>query len=273
MWLPRLPRKQALRLRSGDLRASNWVRLNPVSKSKLSGKVKPAYKRVLLKISGESLQGATLGIDPKSAQLVAKEIKGVVDLGVQVALVIGGGNLVRGHEFASAGMDRGTADYMGMLATVINGLALQDALEKVGILTRVLTAIQMQQLAEPYIRRRALRHLEKGRVVIFAGGTGNPHFSTDTAAALRAVEIGAEAVMKGTQVDGVYSADPKKDKAATRYSSLTYLDVLQKDLRIMDAAAVSLCRDNHLPIIVFDRTRAGNFKRVVSGQKIGTIVH
>jgi len=233
----------------------------------------PKYKRILLKLSGEALAGnQAYGIDPEVIAGIAVEIKEVVALGVQVALVIGGGNIFRGVSAASKGMDRASADHMGMLATMMNSLAMQDALEAAGVLTRVQSAIEMQQIAEPYIRRRAERHLEKGRVVIFGAGTGNPYFTTDTAASLRAMEMHAEVILKATKVDGVYSADPKKDKTAVKFESLTYLDVLQKNLQVMDATATSLCMDNNLPIIVFDLTRSGNIKRVVLGEKIGTTV-
>jgi uridylate kinase len=232
-----------------------------------------SYKRVLLKLSGESLAGDQgYGIDPATINAIAAEIKEVVDDGVELALVIGGGNIFRGLAASSKGMDRASADYMGMLATVINSLAMQDALEKIGVSTRVQSAIAMQEVAETYIRRRAVRHLEKGRVVIFGAGTGNPYFTTDTAASLRAMEINAQVILKGTKVDGVYSADPKKDPTAKRYDELTYIDVLQQGLQVMDATATSLCMDNHLPIVVFDLTTPGNIKKVISGQTIGTIV-
>lgn len=234
---------------------------------------KPFYKRVLLKLSGEALAGEQrYGIDPLVITTIANEIKEVVACGVQLSLVIGGGNIFRGLAASSMGMDRASADYMGMLATMINSLAMQDALEKIGVDTRVQSAIAMQEVAEPYIRRRAIRHLEKGRVVIFGAGTGNPYFTTDTAASLRAMEIGAEVILKGTKVDGVYSADPKKDPNAIKYRNLTYIDVLKKGLQVMDATATSLCMDNSLPIIVFDVTTDGNVKRVVCGEEIGTIV-
>ena len=233
----------------------------------------PKFKRIVLKISGEALQGKrTYGIDADIVASVARQIKEVVDLGVEVALVVGGGNIFRGLVATSHGMDRAAADYMGMLATVINGLALQDAMEKIGIFTRVQTAIAMQELAEPYIRRRAIRHLEKGRAVIFVAGTGSPYFSTDTTAALRANEIGAQVILKATKVDGIYSADPKKDKNAKKYDQLEYIEVLKMGLKIMDATAISLCMDNNLPIIVFNLTKAGNIKRIILGEKIGTIV-
>ena len=233
----------------------------------------PYYKKVLLKLSGEALGGEQgYGIDPITITTIANEVKRVVELGVQLSLVIGGGNIFRGLAASSKGMDRASADYMGMLATMINSLAMQDALEKVGVDTRVQSAIAMAEVAEPYIRRRAIRHLEKGRVVIFGAGTGNPYFTTDTAASLRAMEIGADVILKGTKVDGVYSADPKKDPSATKYQSLTYLEVLRKGLQVMDATAISLCMDNSLPIIVFDVTTDGNVVRVVCGDPIGTLV-
>jgi uridylate kinase len=239
-------------------------------KSKASG---PKFKRVVLKISGEALQGErNYGIDADIITSVARQIKEVAGLGVEVAIVVGGGNIFRGLVAASRGMDRAAADYMGMLATVINGLALQDALEKIGVFTRVQTAIEMQELAEPYIRRRAVRHLEKGRTVIFVAGTGSPYFSTDTTAALRANEIGAQVILKATKVDGVYSADPKEDKNAKKYDQLEYIEVLKMGLKIMDATAISLCMDNNLPIIVFNLTKPGNIKRIVLGEKIGTVV-
>jgi uridylate kinase len=238
-----------------------------------AGSGRPAYRRIVLKLSGEALAGSQgYGIDPPVLDRVGSEVREVVELGVQVALVIGGGNIFRGVAASAGGMDRATADYMGMLATVINALALQDALEKVGLQTRVLSAIEMRAVAEPYIRRRAIRHLEKGRVVIFAAGTGNPFFTTDTAGALRAVEIGADAIMKATKVDGIYSADPKRDANAQRLERMTYLEVLSRGLQVMDAAAISLCMDNKLPIIVFDLTRSGNIKRIVLGEAVGSIV-
>jgi uridylate kinase len=234
---------------------------------------RPSFTRVLLKLSGESLAGDQgYGIDPQTINAIAKEIREVVDRGVQLALVIGGGNIFRGLAASSKGMDRASADYMGMLATMINSLAMQDALEKAGVATRVQSAIAMAEVAEPYIRRRALRHLEKGRVVIFGAGTGNPYFTTDTAASLRAMEINAQVILKGTKVDGVYSADPKKDPNAVKLPALTYIDVLKKGLQVMDATAISLCMDNKLPIIVFDLTTEGNIKKVISGEEIGTIV-
>ena len=233
----------------------------------------PRFKRILLKLSGEALMGdGKYGISPKTLQQIAGEVREVIELGVEVGIVIGGGNIFRGISASTEGMDRASADYMGMLATVINSLALQDALEKMNVFTRVQSAIDMQQLAEPYIRRRAVRHLEKGRVVIFAAGTGNPYFTTDTAASLRAMEIHAEVILKATKVDGIYSADPMKDPTATRYKTLTYLDVLKKNLKVMDSTAISLCMDNELPILVFDLARQGNILRVVMGEDVGTLV-
>jgi uridylate kinase len=241
--------------------------------SERSAKPSSRYKRILLKLSGEALMGdSKYGISPKTLASIAGDVKDVVDLGVEVALTIGGGNIFRGVSGATEGMDRSSADYMGMLATVINSMALQDALEKIGVETRVQSAIEMHQVAEPYIRRRAIRHLEKGRVVIFAAGTGNPYFTTDTAASLRAMEIHADVLLKATKVDGVYSADPKKDPAATKFKSLTYIDVLKKNLKVMDSTAISLCMDNDLPIIVFDLTGRGNVRKVVLGEEIGTTV-
>ncbi len=231
------------------------------------------YRRILLKLSGEALAGEQgYGIDPDVINGIAAEIKEVMALGVEVALVIGGGNIFRGVAASSKGMERASADYMGMLATVMNSLAMQDALEKQGVATRVMSAIDMQQVAEPYIRRRAVRHLEKGRIVIFSAGTGNPYFTTDTAASLRAMEINAEVILKATKVDGVYSADPMKDKNAIKLPTLTYLEVLQKGLQVMDATATSLCMDNNLPMIIFDMSQRDNIKKVVQGEKIGTIV-
>jgi len=238
--------------------------------------LKPVYKRIVLKLSGEALQGKnTHGIDPEVLKTISRQIKEIRDLSVDVAVVLGAGNILRGQEnTASRGLDldRSVADYMGMLATVINGLSLQDALEKSGVPTRVMTAIEMQRIAEPYIKRRAIRHLEKGRVVIFVAGTGNPYFTTDTAAALRAMEINADAILKATKVDGVYAADPMKVKGAKRFNQLKYIDVLKKGLKVMDATAISLCMDNKLPIVVFDLNRQGNIKRVILGEKIGTVV-
>jgi uridylate kinase len=233
----------------------------------------PRYRRILLKLSGEALAGREgYGIDEAVLQAIASEVKEVHDLGVEVAIVIGGGNIFRGIAASTRGADRATADYMGMLATVINALALQDALERIGVLTRVQSAIGMQAVAEPYIRRRATRHLEKGRVVIFAAGTGNPYFTTDTAASLRAMEIGADVILKATKVDGVYDADPMKDRNAKKFDELTYIDVLRRNLRVMDATSISLCMDNNMPIIVFDLTTSGNIRRVVTGEPIGTVV-
>lgn len=234
---------------------------------------KPIFKRVVLKLSGEALKGRLgYGVDYDVALSIANRIKEVRKLGVEIAVVIGGGNIFRGATGSHKGIDRVNADYMGMLATIINGLALQDAFEKVGVFTRVQTAIEMKQLAEPFIRRRAIRHLEKGRVVIFVGGTGNPYFTTDTTAALRAIEISAEVILKATKVDGVYSSDPEKNKHARKYDSLRYIDVLKKGLKVMDATATSLCMDNNLPIIVFNMFKEGNIRKVITGEKIGTIV-
>lgn len=232
------------------------------------------FHRVILKVSGEALMGDKgYGIDSGVIDAIAEEIKEVHKMGVEIAVVIGGGNIFRGLAATAIGMERASADYMGMLATVLNALALQDALEKKGIVTRVQSAIEMRALAEPYIRRRAIRHLEKKRVVIFAAGTGNPYFSTDTAAALRAIEIGAEVILKGTKVDGVYDSDPMTNKSARKFDSLTHLDVLQKGLKVMDATAISLCKDNNLPIIVFNLREKGNVKRVVQGEEIGTLIN
>jgi uridylate kinase len=233
-----------------------------------------AYRRVLLKLSGERLAGENgFGISPAAIRAIAEEIRAVHDLEVQVAVVIGGGNVIRGMTAAAHGMDRASADYMGMMASVINAMALQDALEKIDLHTRVLSAIDTTDVAEPYIRRRAVRHLEKGRIVIFAGGTGNPYFTTDTAAALRAAEVHAEVVLKATRVDGVYSADPEKDSEAVRYERLSYGEALQRNLRFMDQAAIALCRENELPIVVFDMTVPGNVRKVVCGESIGTTVN
>ena len=238
-----------------------------------AGPLRPVYRRVVLKLSGEALAGSVgYGIDPPVLERVAAEIRDVVDLGVEMAVVIGGGNIFRGIAASAGGMDRATADYMGMLATIINALALQDALEKAGMQTRVLSAVEMRAVAEPYIRRRAIRHLEKGRVVIFAAGTGNPFFTTDTAGALRAIEIGADAIIKATKVDGIYSSDPKADATAQRLERATYIEVLSRRLQVMDTTAISLCMENALPIIVFDLTRAGNIKRIVLGEPVGSIV-
>ncbi len=232
------------------------------------------YRRILLKLSGEALMGRqAYGIDDGILAALSEEVRDVGSLGVQIALVVGGGNIFRGIQTSREyGIDRASADYMGMLATVINSLALQERLEHDGVMTRVLSAIEMRSIAEPYIRRRALRHLEKGRVVIFAAGTGNPYFTTDTAAALRAMEINAEAILKATRVDGVYDKDPLVHKKARKFKELTYIDVLQRNLKVMDATAISLCMDNNLPIIVFDLAKRGNIRRVVLGEKIGTVV-
>ncbi|MGH9219196.1 MAG: UMP kinase [Vicinamibacterales bacterium] len=233
----------------------------------------PHYNRILLKLSGEALMGdQPYGIDPAVATRIAQDVADIQALGVQTAIVIGGGNIFRGLAASARGMDRSTGDYMGMLATVINALALQDALEHNGVPTRVLTAIEMRQVAEPFIRRRAVRHLEKGRVVVFAAGTGNPYFTTDTAAALRAMEMKAEVILKATKVDGIYTADPVKHSDATRYERITYLQVLQERLQVMDATAISLCMDNKLPILVFNLKTPGNIRRVVMGEAVGTIV-
>jgi uridylate kinase len=233
----------------------------------------PKYRRIILKVTGEVFAGPhKFGIDGKTVKAFAEEIKEVKDLGCELALVIGGGNIFRGAVASDIGMDRASADTMGMLATVINSLALQDALEKLGVSTRVLSAIEMRQVAEPYIRRRATRHLEKGRVVIFAGGTGNPYFTTDTTASLRAMEVGAEVILKATKVEGVYDADPLKHEGARKFEELTYIEVLNRQLKVMDSTAISLCMDNQLPIIVFNIMEKGNIKRVVSGEPIGTIV-
>jgi len=231
------------------------------------------YKRVILKVSGEALGGEEkYGIDSATVGSFAEEIKEVKALGCEMAIVIGGGNIFRGAQLSESGMERATADYMGMLATVINSLALQDALEKLGVSTRVMSAIEMRQVAEPYIRRRATRHLEKGRVVIFAGGTGNPYFTTDTTASLRAMEIGAEVILKATKVSGVFDSDPMKNHEAKKYGRLSYIEVLNKELKVMDSTAISLCMDNHLPIVVFNLMEKGNIKRVVCGEEIGTLV-
>ena len=239
----------------------------------------PIYQKILLKVSGESLIGdKEFGMDPQTRTSIAQQVKEVKDLGVSVALVVGGGNIFRGLSASTEDpsgegcMDRVSADYMGMLATLINALALQDSLEKLGVPTRVMTAIRTEAVAEPYIRRRAIRHMEKGRVIILACGTGNPYFTTDTAAALRAIEIGAEAVMKGTKVDGVYDDDPVKNPSAKMFDSLTYMEVINRKLKVMDTTAVSLCMDNKLPIIVFNLRREGNLKRIILGEKLGTVV-
>jgi uridylate kinase len=231
------------------------------------------YGRVLLKLSGEALMGeSAFGIDPAVTTQIAREIAEINSLGIQIAIVIGGGNLFRGLAASAKGMDRATADYMGMLATVINGLALQDALEQAGVLTRVVTAIEMRAVAEPFIRRRAIRHLEKGRVVVFAAGTGNPYFTTDTAAALRAMEMKADVILKGTKVDGIYTADPMLHPTATKFEHISYIKVLEQGLKVMDATAISLCMDNKLPIVVFNLRTAGNLRRVVMGEAVGTTV-
>ena len=238
------------------------------------GKAKPMYKRILLKLSGEALMGdQNYGIDTNIARSVAEEIEGIHAQGVEIAIVVGGGNIFRGVSKSAEGIDRGSADYIGMLATVMNAVVLQDALEKTGVATRVLSAINIPQLAEPFIRRRATRHLEKGRVVIFAAGTGNPYFTTDSAAALRALEIGAEVILKGTKVAGIYSADPMTNPDATRYERISYQEVLEQQLKVMDASAISLCMDNKLPIIVFNMKESGNIQRVVNGNlQLGTLV-
>jgi uridylate kinase len=233
----------------------------------------PIYKRALLKLSGEALMGdQQFGVDPAVATRIARDVGEIQGLGVETAIVIGGGNIFRGLAASARGMDRATADYMGMLATVINALALQDALEQQGVNTRTVTAIEMRAVAEPFIRRRAIRHLEKGRVVIFAAGTGNPYFTTDTAAALRAMEIKADVILKGTKVDGIYTADPMIDTAATKYDTISYLQVLERQLKVMDATAISLCMDNKLPIVVFNLRQPGNIRKVVLGEAIGTTV-
>ena len=233
----------------------------------------PTYRRILVKLSGEALMGdKPYGIDPAVTTGIARDIGELQGLGVETAIVIGGGNIFRGLAASARGMDRATADYMGMLATVINALALQDALEQQNVLTRVVTAIEMRAVAEPFIRRRAIRHLEKGRVVVFAAGTGNPYFTTDTAAALRAMEVKAEVILKGTKVDGIYSADPVQQPDATRYENISYLQVLQERLQVMDATAISLCMDNKLPIVVFNLKTPGNIRRVVMGEAVGTTV-
>jgi uridylate kinase len=231
------------------------------------------YKRVLLKLSGEALMGQLgYGIDPQIIQQISQEIRNVVNMEVELAIVVGGGNIFRGMAASAKGMDRATADYVGMMATVMNALALQDGLERHGVTTRVLSAMEIREVAEPFIRRRALRHLEKGRVIIFAAGTGNPYFTTDTAASLRAAEIDAEVILKATKVDGIYDRDPMKDPAAVKFDSLSYLEVLTRDLKVMDSTAISLCKDNSIPLIVFDLGKPGNIERAVRGEPIGTIV-
>jgi len=235
---------------------------------------KPAYERILLKLSGESLLGnLPCGIDLPTTKSVAQEIKEISDLGVQIAIMIGGGNIFRGSSGVEAGMDRASADYMGLLGTIINGIALQDALEKEGVMTRLISAIEIKAVAEPFVRRKVIRHLEKGRIVIFSAGTGSPHFTTDTAAALRALEIKAQIILKATKVDGVYTSDPLEDKKAKKFSSIKYLDVINRGLKVMDTTAISLCKDNDLPIIVFNLRKRGNIKKVVLGQKVGTLVY
>ena len=236
-------------------------------------KKKAAYKRILLKLSGEALLGRqSTGVDPDVVNYIADEIRSLADLKIQIGIVIGGGNIFRGVQAGARGMERTTADYMGMLATVINSLALQSALEAKGLATRVQSSIEMREIAEPFIQRKALRHLEKGRIVIFAGGTGNPYFSTDTAASLRAMEIRSDVILKATKVDGVYSADPVKDKSAVMFKKISYIDVLTKNLKVMDSTAISLCRDNRLPLVVFNLQKKGNIRGVVCGKKIGTYV-
>jgi len=240
---------------------------------KAINEARPVYRRILVKLSGEALMGeARYGIDPQVVSRVAHEVKDVVDLGIQIALVVGGGNIFRGIKASAAGMDRASADYMGMLATVMNAVALQDALEKIGGFTRVLSAIEMREVAEPFIRRRAVRHLEKGRIVIFAAGIGQPFFTTDSAAALRALEIQADVIMKATRVGGIFTADPNKDANAVKIDELSHLRVIQDQLAVMDASAVSLCMENGLPIVVFDMTQAGNIRRAAFGERIGSIV-
>jgi uridylate kinase len=234
----------------------------------------PKYKRILLKLSGESLMGdKSFGMDPNIIEQYARDIKGITELGVQVAVVIGGGNIYRGMNEKDTGIERAHGDYMGMLATVINGMAMQAMLEKVDVYTRLQSAIKMEQIAEPYIRRRAIRHLEKGRVVIFGAGTGNPYFTTDTAGSLRAIEIQADVILKGTRVDGIYTADPEKDKTAKKYTKITYQECISKNLKVMDMTAFTLCMENKLPIIVFDMNKTGNLHRVVTGENVGTLVH
>ena len=253
--------------------SSNNISLELIKVADSSKIQKPRFHRVLLKLSGEALMGdAGYGIDPKVVQRIAQEVKEVFDLGVEIALVVGGGNIFRGIKASASGMDRASADYMGMLATVMNAVALQDSLEKIGVFTRVVSAIEMREVAEPFIRRRAIRHLEKRRLVIFAAGIGQPFFTTDTAAAMRALEIKADVLMKATGVGGIYTADPRKDANAVKIDELTYLRVLQEELAFMDASAVSLCKENRLPILVFDMTQHGNIQRAVMGEGVGSLV-
>jgi len=251
----------------------SWRKIRIGEKETVMGKTKLKWERILLKIGGESFsEKGSFGISSSQLNWIAEEIGQVKDLGVRIGIMVGGGNIWRGEVASKQGMDRSTADYMGMLATVINALALQDVLEDKGIITRVQTSIEMQEIAEPYIRRRALRHLEKGRIVIFAGGTGNPYFTTDTAAALRALEIEAEVILKATKVEGIYSSDPLKNQKAKKFDKIDYVEVLKRRLKVMDATAISLCMDNNLPIIVFNLEKRGNLKRIVQGEKVGTIV-
>lgn len=249
----------------------NWASHNI---NLLMPQIEPAYKKILLKLSGESLLGnIPYGIDHETAKSIAQEVKDVHDLGVQIAIMIGGGNIFRGVSGTAAGMDRASADYMGLLATIMNGIALQDALEKEGVFTRHISAIEVKAVAEPFIKRRVVRHLEKGRIVIFSAGIGSPYFTTDTAAALRALEIKAQVILKATKVDGVYTSDPLVDKTARRFSSIRYLDVIKKGLKVMDMTAISLCKDNGLPIIIFNLKKRGNIKKAVLGQKVGTRIY
>jgi uridylate kinase len=257
----------------GDTDRRNMAAKTKRAAGKLMKKTKPAYKRILLKLSGESLQGPQgFGIHGETIQAIARELKDVHALGVEIAIMVGGGNIFRGGRQKGFEIDRATGDYMGMLATVINSLALQGALEKEGVFTRVQSAIEMHQVSEPFIRRRAIRHLEKGRVVIFAAGTGNPYFSTDTAAALRAMEIRADVILKATRVDGIYDADPEKVSDAKFFAQITYRDVLHQNLKVMDATAISLCMDNGMPIVVFNMSQHGNIRRVVLGERVGSTV-
>lgn len=256
---------QDLQVERSDMAAGKTV--------KKSSRKKPAYRRILLKLSGESLQGPlSLGVHGETLQSIARELKEVRALGVEIAIVVGGGNIFRGGRQKGFEIERSTGDYMGMLATVINALALQDALEKVGVFTRVLSAIEMHEVCEPFIRRRAMRHLEKGRVVIFGAGTGNPYFSTDTAAALRAMEMKADVILKATRVEGIYDSDPEKFADAKFMAQITYRDVLHRDLKVMDSTAISLCMDNGMPIVVFNMNQYGNIKRVVMGERVGSLV-